>query len=420
MSDELELANGHIKPEEFNAVLDSLLYKLVNSRAISYPSLFSPLTDFIKITGSDYVPSVGVQTKIREQVEERIERITRLQSYEMAGKFEPFEDIGELCEWGIVASHLEISYDIDKVNDDPELAAMSGKLSDILNFELHHFNYDSEFDEFGTFLPLDIVYFAKLNGIIDCLEGRTLSEIDERCAIPDFREATSDESRQHLDDLKEELTERVSQGYENLSENEIGIEILEKLLDGPDGKKGNDRFNWKDSDGTMLCYPDVTQNTIDSLTPRQPQSTSEVKEYLSQRLETALVEYCAKGYHDDATEIAYRRNRVKDFLGSDINVPQKLAEHDDDVFSSVDPKEVRMWINNMVTVFGPHDMGSELALPTNLNKKEYRLFRSLTKAMEYIKKGDLTYDTQDKRQLLTTPLGSMRPSSYLLLLNKTD
>jgi hypothetical protein len=406
--------------DDFMQTFDSLMRKLVDSMSASHPGpMISPLSDFVQVTGLDYTPSDRVRDKIREQVEKRIVRTLMQQKCEDIGRHEPFELVGELCQWGIIANQLGISYDLeprklDGYFEDPlmDMDGLSTNIADVLNFELHHFDYKGELKYLGPFLPLDIIYFAELNGITGSLEGRLISDLDDRCRIPEIRQATPDEARQRL----EYFRERKKDGHEDV---DFDIEKLEHLLDGDPDKAKGWTFYWNDSDGVELVFPRLTPERAESLIPRQPHTTETVRRYLGPELEAALAKHCEKGRykhgrHDEVTEVLYRRNRVKDFLGGDIKVPKELAEHDDAEFSTTDPKAIKMWVENMVAVFGPKDIGCELVLP-NLSKEEYRVYRTIKKAMQYVRQGHLTYDTEEKRQMLTTSFSPLSELPRMLL-----
>jgi len=398
MKHEISHGKGHIRPEEFKATFEGLMEKLVDSRAIVHPSAFSALAEFIHLSATEYTPKDHVQERIKEIIEKRITYVISRQDNDECGKFKPFSGIDGLCQWGIIAKYLGINYDLtpESLEKHPLITDKTNRdLRLILNFEFHHFDYEGELESRGDFMPLDLIYFCELNRISEFLEGRVLGDLEQMCIMPEIRKATPEESTQRLQQMKQELEQRKREGYETRQDQEL-IELLENELNGKKNEGVTYIGHWENSEGVILCYPDITSSVI----PRQPHSTQEVKDYLGKKLEGVLKTYCDEECFDLATQILYRRNRVKGFIGQDIKIPKQLVEQDDTTFSTLDPQEIRMWLDNMVTVFGPHDIGSELFLPTNLKPQEYRLYRTINEAMEYIRKGVLTYDTEEKRQLL--------------------
>lgn len=385
------LERTHITPKEFLPTLSSLVEKIFRGSKGYSEHFLKNIADFINLTRVPYVPKREISDRIKQRVEETIQRVIYVQENHECGRCEPWGYLQRLCTWGIIAKHLGVQYEFDPA------------LLPIIDFELHHFDYEGEFNRFGTFLPLDIIYFAKINGQAEFLEGRQVNPLDERCKVRQVRKATKEEIEKELSKRQEKLSEYSGEEGDEIPDQErLVIELLQKYLNNktPDEKElnllefyGPICWNTDDHDVLYLDNPNVKL-------PRRAQTPAQVKEFLGKRLEEALLQYHQQGKQEKATEILYRRNRVKDFLGGDIKIPHELAGHDDDYFVGLDPREVSMWIDNMVTVWGPQDMHSELALPNNLTPKEYRLYRNIVKAIEILRRGMLTYDTPEKRALL--------------------
>jgi len=433
--------------EEFMTTFDNLFRKLPLC-------LIEPLVDFIVFAGIEYTPCDADKKRIRSAVEESITHAIIRQLDPEAGRDEPIETIEGMCQMGIIASHLGIHYDLepqdlgmyyDLIMEHPSL---NRDIRYILNFELHHFNYKDglggDLDFLETFLPLDIIYFAQLNGFAGYLESHIIGELDEHVKAREFRYASEDEARAHLAKMKKEA------GYPgdcNLTpiygaleaddprleywgelgekkilrlEYELGmapethlsagtISALKKLL-------GEKDFSWVDSNGITLIYPPGEEKFSRG---RESHSMSQIRKYLGADLETALAKRCEENRpisYGKMTEILYRRNRVKAFLGGDIKIPRELARHDDAELSAIDPKKITDWIERMVANWGAYDIGSELNLPLTLTKTEYRMFRAIKLAMEYVKEGELSYDTPEKRQLLARSGEYLSGMPSLLLL----
>ncbi len=404
---------GHFKPEEVESIFSSLMGKLVRSESVDVPGIILPLVEFLELSEIDYVPDDETKEIIKKTVERRI-RDVLLNSQEL-NLYAPVEGLEKMCQLGIVAKKLGIDYDLN-----PEVKPYhSGgqlitpeirrDLEIILNFELHHFKYENEnprdLRTFGTFLPLDLIYFAELNGIVGCLEGRTVDSCYEAHNVREVRVATKQEALEYAKSQREKNSKKA--GDEAKLE-AIGLDIFEKQIHGEFREGVTIRAKWEVSDGVYLCHPDVSGGDI----PRKPLSTRDVREYLGNKLEKVLAAYCELGSFNAATEIIYRRNKVKDFLGGDINIPPKLAEHDATTFRETDPKKIISWIDEMVGMFGPSDTESELSLPLSLTKQEYRLYRTIRQAIIYVRRGALTYDTPEKKNLMADTL-----APYLTLQN---
>ena len=398
---------GHFTEEEMPKILASLFEKLIYSQAGDHPTIINPLADFV------YLSKIPVQLDentiriIKDDVESAIYRSLHAQEERNEGRFEPHHSVDQVCYWGIVATHLEIPYSLDSetLKRHPlKNSESTSNIADILNFELYHYNYEEFLESPFDFLPLDIIYFAQINGLLNSLERQLISPLSQKCAIPEVRQATVDETIEYLQTEIQRIEEKI--GYQQDAEDipplkkEI-TEIEQKIAQARTTGKVDLEHVWETSLGTVLCYPtteEFAQSGFNHM--RKQHSLADVKNYLGPRLETKITNWSKQNDHEDATHALYRRNRVKAFLGSDINIPRSLAQEDDNKFSSTNPLELMDWVNNMVQRFSPHDMGTELVIPSTLNKKEYRMYRVIKKTMDFIYRGALTYDTQEKRSLL--------------------
>lgn len=403
---DLAVRQGALSTEEFLPTLSNLVSKLVESgNVMEYPfELVAPISEYIQVSGIRYKPSSATVKELRKEIEQDSQRIVNGAAHAGNGRIEPWWGLEKLIGKVLIAHQLGVEYEIDH------------GLMDVVDFELHHFDYEGAFEKCDTLLPLDLLYFAKLQGHNDLLESRLINPLDARCNSPLIREATRDEVQQRLQEISEEYCEEFSSPEEGYA-----IEALEAHLRGKRPKFMRDLMNAKPAEGNELLQIFVV-GLMNSHTNqhwenengevlyigkaasiaqrRTPKSNKEIKQYLGSDLESQLKRYCEKGEQETATLILYRRNRVKDILGGDIKIPSDLAVHDGNGFSSMKPEEILMWVDNMVTVWGTSDIYSELALPTSISKKEYRVYRVVKKAMEYIRQGVLTYDTPEKRAML--------------------
>ena len=379
------LERTNITPKEFLPTLSSLIEKIFRGSKGYSKDFLKNIADFVNLTRVPYVPGREFSNRIKQRLEETTQRVTYNAESPESGRCEPWGSLQGLCTWGIIAKHLGIQYDFDPA------------LLPIIDFELHHFDYEREFRNFGNFSPLDLIYFAKINDQAEFLEGRQINPLDERCRNVEIRKATPDEIRKKISDTTIEMNQMLD---EEMPAYQREINFLNGVLSEGDkyvdSKDIMDSISWE-VNPKLVVYTHVFPK---EKVPRKPHTPAQVKEFLGKRLEDALLQYHQQGEQEKATEILHRRNRVKDFLGGDIKIPPELAGHDDAYFVGLDPREISMWIDNMVTVWGPQDMRSELALPSSLTAKEYRLYRNIVKAIEILRRGTLSYDTPEKRLLL--------------------
>ena len=184
------LERTHITPKEFLPTLSSLIEKIFRGSKGYSKDFLKNIADFVNLTRVPYVPGREVSDRIRQRLEETTQRVTYNAESPESGRCEPWGSLQGLCTWGIIAKHLGIQYDFDPA------------LLPIIDFELHHFDYEREFRNFGNFSPLDLIYFAKINDQAEFLEGRQINPLDERCRNVEIRKATPDEMVIHYQDIR--------------------------------------------------------------------------------------------------------------------------------------------------------------------------------------------------------------------------
>src|SRR3989338_6184824 len=170
------LERTHITPKEFLPTLSSLIEKIFRGSKGYSKDFLKNIADFVNLT-----------------------RVTYNAESPESGRCEPWGSLQGLCTWGIIAKHLGIQYDFDPA------------LLPIIDFELHHFDYEREFRNFGNFSPLDLIYFAKINDQAEFLEGRQINPLDERCRNVEIRKATPDEIRKKISDTTIEMNQMLDE-----------------------------------------------------------------------------------------------------------------------------------------------------------------------------------------------------------------
>lgn len=356
-----------ISRDEVNDITRGMLRKVV-PRMLS--SLHNQQNELALV--SDFIKHSGVENPIDDETADRYRGTMRsinrwigenYNSKSDEGRHESFPRLCQMSNTGIIASNLGIKYDVDPL------------ISDVMDFELHHTDYEGDLKR-GHLPVLDMLYFAKLNGLDKGLnQKKAANKLDERCAERESALMTKETFRLHFSEM---LGEDCDKAYKALCEGTSGVSGVSSK--GDDGKE--------------------YYLGIKPAPPRKLRTPEKIRKIMTLNLGNYLPRYCSEKDFMKAVDIIYRHNRVKDFFGAELPIPEKLTCLEMGFFTGQTPKAIERWLNGLVANYRPGSLSYSLDLPENMTKKEYALMRIMQLSGQYLRMTDFTYDTPEKRKMM--------------------
>lgn len=321
---------------------------------------------------SDFIKYSGVENLIDDETADRYRDVMKTiyrwigekyGSKSDEGRSEPFPHLCQLSNTGIIASNLGIKYDVDPL------------ISDVMDFELHHTDYEGDL-KCGHLPVLDMLYFAKLNGMDKKLmQKKAGNKLDERCAERENVLMTKETFKLHLGEMLGEDCDKV---YKAMCEGTTGVSGVSSK--GDDGKE----------------YYLGTK----PVPPRKLLTPEKIRKIMTLKLGNSLPRYCSEKDFMKAVDIIYRHNRVKDFFGAELPIPEKLTGLENDFFADQTPGTIKRWLNGLVASYRPDSLSYSIDLPENMTKNEYALMRIMELSGQYLRMTNLVYDTPEKRKMM--------------------
>ncbi|MBU1004394.1 MAG: hypothetical protein KJ561_01045 [Nanoarchaeota archaeon] len=368
--------------EHIGKLVEGMMAKLVpkqlHNGCHGYTSAISKMAEFIALTGFPYN-----HDEIKHEFDIMIPNFTRLvmeaREHEMAGYHDPISHSLEVPRWGSIANQLSLPFQFDE------------RLMPIFDFEFYHYDYkgDSQFtsplDDFPT---LDLIRAAQLYGFADSLkEKQRDNPYDARCHERAARKATEADIHRYCKDE---------------SEKRLAFAIMKSDKDGID-------MSFQAEDGTILYLRNAPEP------PRQIHTFADIQHNLNGRLVQIVKACCDKGedaersyrLYEQATNMLYRRNLVKGFLGSDVAIPEQLVEHHRTFWSAFDLEQVRRNAIRSVSEYTPHSLSYALSIPENMTRAEYCFFRYMGAFVSLSRRGTLLFDTDEKKEQLGLDVGKL-------------
>jgi hypothetical protein len=360
-----------------NGIMNKLLPKQLHYYHADYGHAISKIAEFIAITGFPYKPNDKLQEEFISMFNDAFTRWTVEDTEnEWNGYHEPLRFSLDMPKWGIVANQLSIPVSFDE------------NLMPIFDFEFYHWDYGNEIECYqgGDFLTLDLIHAAQLYGFANQLKTKMPDNPhDKRCVERDSRKATGEDIDKYIE---EEEGKRLSHLLLNSEKDDVNMSFLTP-------------------DGTIL----YTHKVPDP--PRKLHTYEEIQDSLSKEVVKTVESYCnVEGeddpeglykkaiYYEKATNLMCRRNRVKEFLGSDIEVPSLLVSHHKEFWDKFNQKTLEARIRKRVDSYNPRSLSYGLDIPSNFTLAEYCFFRYMDAFTTLSRRGSLLYDTPEKSSML--------------------